>query len=96
MVKRPLSLTAREDYRPNLHGVWDTQCAAWIVWNLDHYGDQRVFRLGRYVVWLEEARPGRRLLLWVSAPPKIKTAAHARARWHFDLEITNRIWLLIL
>jgi hypothetical protein len=41
------------------------QCAAWIVWNLDQYGDQRIFRPTRNVGWLEEGRQNRRLLPWV-------------------------------
>lgn len=40
-------------------------CAAWIVWNLDRYGDQRVFNPSRNVCWLEEGRQNRRLLSWV-------------------------------
>jgi len=41
------------------------QCAAWIVWNLDQYGEGPVFRPSRNLAWLEQARQNRRLLPWV-------------------------------
>ena len=31
------------------------QCAAWIVWNLDHNADDRVFKPARHVAWVTYA-----------------------------------------
>jgi len=41
------------------------QCAAWIVWNLDHNADDRVFKPARHVAWVEDGRKNQRLLPWV-------------------------------
>ncbi|SRR6266436_1897323 len=41
------------------------QCAAWIVWNLDQYADNRTFRPTRHVGWITEGRENRTLLPWI-------------------------------
>jgi hypothetical protein len=52
------------------------QCVAWIVWNLDQYGDRRVFRSTRNVGWLEEGRQNRRLLPWVMSQAEYDARPH--------------------
>jgi hypothetical protein len=43
------------------------QCAAWIIWNLDQYSDNRVFKPTRYVGWIAEGRENQKLLPWVKS-----------------------------
>jgi len=59
------------------------QLRAWIVWQLDQYSDQRLFKPARHVGWIEEGRQNRRLLPWVMSQAEFDARPQCTVQRHW-------------